>query len=75
MSRLVKSKKNLRKPTSQERLAYHKNGYVVVPDVFPLQILEEIDREIEKIPKVNRKCWLGVAIRFTVKSDPKILSG
>lgn len=71
MSSLVKSKKSLRKLTSQELLAYHKNGYVVVPDVFPLEILEEIDREIEKIQKVNRNAgWvlqLGLRSKVTRK--------
>jgi phytanoyl-CoA hydroxylase len=40
---------HLRHLTAQERAAYHEQGYVVVPNVFPADELDAIDREIDRL--------------------------
>jgi hypothetical protein len=39
----------LRRLTPEERRAYDRDGYVVVPGVFPAEELEAIDREIDRL--------------------------
>lgn len=41
--------RTLRRLSADERATYDREGYVVVPDVFPRAELEEIDREIERL--------------------------
>lgn len=43
----------LRKLTADEIATYDEQGYVVVPDVFPLEELAEIDREIDHIQETQ----------------------
>ena len=49
MSPSVGSEQRVRKLTPEEHLVYGENGYVVVPDVFPVETLEAMDREIDRI--------------------------
>ncbi len=35
--------------TPKERMAYNKNGYVLVPNIFPLEELQAVNREIDGI--------------------------
>src|SRR5439155_7440730 len=39
----------LRRLTPEERRTYERDGYVVVPDVFPAEELAAIDREIDRL--------------------------
>ncbi len=43
-----------RKLMPEEIVAYNERGYVVVPDVFPLEELGEIDREIDRIQETQK---------------------
>jgi hypothetical protein len=37
------------KLSAEQLRRYHRDGYVVVPDVFPVDELEAIDQEIERL--------------------------
>ncbi len=44
----------LRKLNADELAVYREQGYVIVPDVFPLEELAEIDREIDRLQDAQR---------------------
>ena len=44
----------LRKLSTDEVAIYCEQGYVIVPDVFPLEELAEIDREIDRLQETQK---------------------
>lgn len=45
---------DLRKLSADELAIYREQGYVIVPDIFPLEELAEIDREIDRLQYAQR---------------------
>ena len=45
----------LRKLNADEVAIYREQGYVIVPDIFPLEELAEIDREIDRLQETQKK--------------------
>ena len=46
---------DLRKLNADEVAIYREQGYVIVPDIFPLEELAEIDREIDRLQETQKK--------------------
>ena len=46
---------DLRKLNADELEIYREQGYVIVPDIFPLEELAEIDREINRLQETQKK--------------------
>ena len=70
---------DLRKLSADELAVYHEQGYVIVPDVFPLQELAEIDREIDRIQETEKKNRaqqrMGHAVGIAIRCNPSICAG
>ena len=62
---------DLRKLSADELAVYHEQGYVIVPDVFPLEKLAEIDREIDRIQETQKEMGRnsGWVMQLGLRSD------
>ena len=70
---------DLRKLNADEVAIYREQGYVIVPDIFPLEELAEIDREIDRLQETQKKNGaqqgMDHAVGIAIRSDPPICPG
>src|SRR5918996_6153274 len=71
---LIESSPQLKRLTAEQLRAYETDGFVVVPDVFPVAELEAIDQEIDRLITIpgndagaHRAGWImGVSQRSEI---------